>query len=197
MGTRGFITFVVDDIEKTTYNHNDSYPDGLGVDVLNWLRFAVSDPSDADAIASLRERIRALRVVDSESEAYEEDIARLAEFADLCVSTRDPREWYVLLGETQGNPGRMLQAGAILDASDFPADSLFAEWGYVIDLDAETFEAYEGFQRNPHTKGRFANRPGRSEYYPVALTSSWPLKDLPSSEDFVTALEGEEIEERD
>lgn len=38
MGTRGFVGFVIDGQEKIGYNHFDSYPDGLGVDVLSWLR---------------------------------------------------------------------------------------------------------------------------------------------------------------
>jgi hypothetical protein len=38
MGTRGTWGFVLDDREKLTYNHFDSYPDGLGADLLNWLR---------------------------------------------------------------------------------------------------------------------------------------------------------------
>ncbi|MFD9950537.1 hypothetical protein ACFWYW_57585 [Nonomuraea sp. NPDC059023] len=192
MGSRGFVTFVVDGIEKTTYNHCDSYPGGLGVDVLTWLRLATAGSGDAEAISSLRESVRALRVVDDKSAPTEEDVKRLAEFADLRVSDRDPRDWYVLLRETQGDPGRMLQAGAILDASDFPADSLFAEWGYVIDLDAGAFEAYEGFQKVPHTRGRFASRNDSGDYYPVALAASWPLGDLPSNDAFSSALEGDE-----
>lgn len=30
MGTRGFITFVIDGVEKTAYNHFDSYPSNWG-----------------------------------------------------------------------------------------------------------------------------------------------------------------------
>lgn len=55
MGTRGFICFVIDAKEKTAYNHYDSYPDGLGLHVLTWLR-----ESDIDII---REQARSLRVV--------------------------------------------------------------------------------------------------------------------------------------
>lgn len=195
MGTRGFVGFVADDTEKIAYNHFDSYPSGLGVDVLEWLRFAATD------VASLREQVKALRVVESDSAPTTEDVERLADFADLNVSSKDVREWYVLLRETQGNPGAMLQAGVILNAASFPLDSLFAEWGYVVDLDAETFEVYRGFQQSPHNKGRFARR-GREKYgdlglmgggyYPVALVKSWPLSDLPSDAEFVAAFkEGE------
>lgn len=187
MGTRGFVGFVADGVEKIAYNHWDSYPSGLGADTLAWLRFAAQD------VENLRQLVRALRVIDEDSPPpTEDDLKRLAEFADLNVSTRDPREWYVLLRETQGNPANMLLAGVIEDASDFPADSLFAEWGYVVDLDAETFEVYQGFQTAAHNNGRFSGRKTRvhSEYHPVALVRSWPLSELPSDADF-DQLEGD------
>lgn len=193
MSTRGFVTFVEGGIEKTAYNHSDSYPSGLGRDVLSWLRFAAQD------VPTLREKVKTLRVVDDSTPPTDEDVNRLAQFADLNVSGRDPREWYVLLRETQGNPGRMLQAGVIEDASEFPTDSSFAEYGYVVDLDAETFEVYEGFQRQPHSKGRFSGRPSADRadsvvaaYYPVALIKSWPLAELPTCDEFVAAFEGYE-----
>lgn len=43
MGTRGTWGFVADGDEKLTYNHFDSYPDGLGVDVLDALREKIAD----------------------------------------------------------------------------------------------------------------------------------------------------------
>lgn len=184
MGTRGFITFVADGQEKTAYNQFDSYPAGMGQDVLTWLRASL------DAFDVMRERVKALRVVDDETPPTAEDIERLSKFADTHVSTGQLTEWYVLLRETQGNPHAMLEAGVIEDASAFPQDSLFAEWGYVIDLDQMVFEVYEGFQENPHSEGRFAGRGhGSGGYYPVKLVASWPLAELPSDDELL-ALEG-------
>ncbi|MFD8564670.1 hypothetical protein ACFV1N_46030 [Streptosporangium canum] len=190
MSTRGFVGFVSDDTEKIAYNHSDSNPKGLGLEVLEWLRSAVSDAKDpADGITQLRERVRALRVVDSESTPTEEDIARLKEFADQGVSRGKLTEWYVLLRATQGNPGEMLRAGVVEDAASFPLDSQFAEWGYLIDLDAEVFEVYRGFQDKPHERGRFAARePERDDHWPVALVTSWPLTALPSRDTFLARL---------
>lgn len=193
MGTRGFVTFVIDGTEKTAYNHWDSYPGGLGVDVLNWLRTAVSD------IDALRTAAGDLRVVDPNSEPTDADIERLSTFYDGSVGGKSERPtWYQLLRGTQGDPAAMLRAGAIEDASDFPTDSLFAEYGYVVDLDSNVFEAYVGFQHSPHTKGRFAGREGNDDsdgYYPVALAASWPLSDLPDDKTFCEAIEPSEDEE--
>lgn len=184
MSTRGFITFVIDGQEKTAYNHSDSYPDYLGVQVLKWLQGA--------DIATVTEQARALRVAPSDSEPTAEDVQRLLKYANLGVGEQSPQDWYCLLRETQGDPGLMLDAGVIEDAATFPQDSLFAEWGYVIDLDAQKFEVYRGFQHSVHTAGRFANREGLTDgYAPVALAASWPFAELPG-EDAIRALEHED-----
>jgi hypothetical protein len=195
MGTRGFIGFVVDDQEKIAYNHNDSYPGGLGVDVLGWVR-RVADTELGWEVA--RDTVRSLRVVDPNSKATPADIEALSEFARPDVATRELSDWYVLLRETQGDPAAMLRAGVIEDASGFPADSLMAEYGYVVDLDAGRFEAYVGFQKEPHSEGRFAGRDvdsyadGLPQYYPVRLVASWPLSQPPTNEEFMTAVDGAE-----
>lgn len=38
MGTRGLYGFRKNGVDKTTYNHFDSYPDGLGADVVNFIK---------------------------------------------------------------------------------------------------------------------------------------------------------------
>jgi hypothetical protein len=185
VSTRGSLTFVVDNDEKTSYNHHDSYPSGLGAKVLCWLRDARMDK------AALHRSARQLRVASFDSSPTPEDIERLAEFADRPVSERTVNSWYSLLGNTQGSPGEILRAGVIEDCSGFPFNSVSCEWGYVVDLDTGTFEVYEGHQDEPHGKGRFAARadaitePG---CYPIALVASWPLSALPSQEDFLATF---------
>ena len=187
MGTRGFIGFVVDGTEKIAYNHFDSYPSGLGEVVRSWL-------SSADVDAT-RDLARALRVVDPQSSPTSEDVEALRELTDLNVGRRSVDDWHVLLRHTQGKPGLMLKAGVIEDAKEFPADSLFAEWGYVVDFDTDVFEAYKGFQTAPHAGGRFAGRasePDSPGYYPVRLVASWPLAELPTAAEFIARLDPED-----
>jgi hypothetical protein len=183
MGTRGFITFAVDGQNKTAYNHFDSYPDGLGVEVLRFLRDA--------SHAAVRKQAQALRVVTDKDKPTAEDVAHLQPWTDMGVGNQSTDDWYCLLRETQGDPAAMLEAGVIEDASGFPANSLFAEWGYVIDLDGDgRFEVYEGFQHSPHNRGRFAGMTGGSDgYAPVALRAAWPLAQLPSEAEFLSATE--------
>jgi len=65
----------------------------------------------------------------------------------------------------------------------------------VVDVDTRTLESYRGFQKEPHSKGRFAARPPRNsanrEYYPVALVASCPLDVLPDVAASLAASEHE------
>jgi hypothetical protein len=182
MSTRGFLGFVVDGTEKIAYNHYDSYPGGLGVNVLEWLRAADLDAARAAAAD--------LRVVDGDSEPTDEDIARYAHLADLSVDRGPGRpSWYQLIHDAQGDPAVVLATGVVEDAGRFPLDSLWAEWGYLIDFDAGTFEVYEGYQERAHSDGRFAGRERTNpEFAPVRLVFSRPLHEPPSEDEFAAAF---------
>lgn len=180
--------FVAEKKSVYVYNHFDSYPDHLGEVMLEWARNAnADDPA----------RIKAMRIVSDETDApTREDVERLANYTNLSVNQQATGDttpnWYQLLRETQGNPDATLAAGVYEDASNFPLDSLFCEWGYVVDFDLGVFEVYRGFQKAAHEKGRFATKPGTTwstgEYYPVALMASWALEDLPNDESFLAEL---------
>ena len=189
MGTRGFVGFVADGAEKIAYNRFDSYPESLGVAVLTWAR-------EAD-LAAAADAARVLRVVRDDDEPTDEDLVNFGKWANLNVGERRDRpDWYQLLRETQGKPAAILDAGVLVDAHEFPLDSLFAEWGYLVDFDAQALEAYRGFQHSPHELGRFASRElpadAAAGYYPCALARSWPLSALPTDDEFVKALEGDD-----
>ena len=194
MSTQGFLAFVAAGEEKTTYNKNSSQPCYLGVRVLAWLRDAMLLP------ASLRAKILELRVVDPDLDdpPTNDDLLVLGLYLDAAsIDGGRAGDWYRLLRDLQGDPAAILQAGRAVEAAEFPFDSLYATWGYVIDVDAGTFEVYRGSQRRPHRLGRFAGRgtalhPGYGRFHPVALQASWPLDDLPSDEQFLQALNATE-----
>jgi hypothetical protein len=208
MGTRGFITFVVGGVEKTTYTQFDSYPEGVGISVLSVLREEILNGNPTNRLR-LIERARGLRVVDESVTPSPLDIEALELWTDRYVDTLNPHQpsWYQLLRHTQGSIDDILTAGYLLDAADFPRDSLFAEWGYVIDLDDGDLEVYEGFQTEPHDVGRFASRgpvngePGYenrvSVYYPCKRVAAWPLDELPTNAEFVAATTGRVLAEGD
>ncbi|MFI6713568.1 hypothetical protein ACIBF7_44580 [Nonomuraea sp. NPDC050478] len=182
MASRGFVGFVADKTEKIAYNHYDSGPTGVGLIVLAWLRDAAQAPG------MLRERVAALRVVDSNSTPTEDDIVRLGEYADAYTSSCGVPYWAGLLWKTQGDPEAMLRAGVIEDASSYPAESTDCEWGYLIDLDTQVFEVYRGQQAAPHHRGRFATQPHPDDHYPAALVTGWRFDQLPSDDEFLTTL---------
>lgn len=183
MSTRGFVGFVVYGDEKITFNHYDSYPEGVGQKWLQWLR---SSP----ALSSVRERAAQLQMIPGERLQDERDGDEDIDDTLLRNASRVAQMGHVL-------PEELLDAGAAIDDHEFPLDSLFAEYGYLVNLDDEVFECYRGFQTAPHANGRFARRVRRdgkmvssagTTYYPVALTMSWPLSALPSDEEFAQAF---------
>lgn len=199
MGTRGAVGFWVDGEPKLAYNHFDSYPSGLGVDVLDFLRKAEAEKG----WAQLREDARAIKCVeDSEAQPSPEDIEQFGQFAVTSVGAQGTNNtvvhtWYQLLRNLQGDLAGYLNAGVMLADNKFVNDSLFCEWAYVVDLDGDgAFEVYEGFQRSAHTDGKFASESADRGYFPVRLVKSWPLGALPAVEEFLKELhpaeEGEE-----
>lgn len=187
MSTRGFLGFVADERETITYVHYDAYPSALGADVLKWARSV----TDWDAV---REQAAKLIHIDGETMPTEEQRAALAQYADPRPggSKDDPgEEWYRLLHRTFGDPAATLAAGYAPHSPDWPGDSVWCEWGYLIDCDEKRFEVYQGFQTAPH-KGRFSGRETnpRSGYQAVKLLTAWPLTSLPDDDEFCRLGDG-------
>lgn len=87
MGTRGLWGFVIDGETKVTYNHYDSYPGGLGTDLVkalgNW------DPT------SMLATVRALTMVSEDEKPTPEQQEALMQHADLGVGSGSTGDWYV------------------------------------------------------------------------------------------------------
>lgn len=62
----------------------------------------------------------------------------------------------------------------------FLRDSLFCEYAYLINLDTNMLEYYQGFNKNPNEKGRYAKYTVDDEkkYYGVKLIQEIPLQDI-------------------
>lgn len=216
MGTRGFYGVVFDGDTKITYNHFDSYPDGLGTDILKQVSDLVKD------LAKLHADARRLALVDEDSTPTLQQIQDLQKYWDPNVSTGSAKEWYSLLRNMQGDLAAHLGVGVMIDSGEFPMDSLFCEWGYLVDLDRHVLEVYEGFQKESPTEGRWAGRPNTedrerirercqklldvgeindrqfeyatrpTEYHAVQKVAEFPLDDLPSEEIFLLTFSEED-----
>ena len=184
MGTRGAIGFISDKKEYITYNHFDSYPDGLGNDVLNFLN------STRLTVDVMKERVKEIRLINErKDEPTDEDIKKcmLAKTVNTGVSEQSFQDWYCLLREAQGKLDKYLEVGIMPDNHDFLLDSLFCEWAYIINLDTSKLEVYKGFNRNQNGKGRYAKKYLKTEhretveYYGVTLVAEIDLFNLPKA----------------
>jgi len=174
MGTRGVIGFRIEDEDKVTYNHWDSYPTSLGMKMVNTGR-----TFDAEQLAGAAQRIE---LVDGNESAPRDLQSKYVKFLDNGVSTGQPEEWYSLLRDTQGSlePYIKGELDHMIDSQGFLLDSLFCEWAYIFNLDALTFEVYKGFNVDPHAPGRYAalTSDDNAKYYGVSLIDAVNLKDL-------------------
>ena len=193
MGTRGLMAFAYDGEVKGMYNHFDSYPSGLGQFLVKFLIGQAGDYTSA------KERIKNLTAVDEDTAPTEDQKLALLRYYDPKVSTGSTDEWYALLRETQGDPSATLNAGFYLDGLDFAHDSLFCEWGYVLDFDREVVEVYQGFQKSPATAGRFAadNRSSSSGYHSINLIKEFTFAELLEDPIIMSSLEDELDEDED
>ena len=69
----------------------------------------------------------------------------------------------------------ILNKGTAYDANNFILDSKHCHWGYILNLDTECFEIYQGDQKKLHKLGRFCNIILWEGYIPCALFLDIPL----------------------
>lgn len=152
MGTRGYLGFIVDGKLKGQYNHYDSYFEGLGKSVVEYIR-GISD------LAAIKERVKELQVIPDKDGNYEK------------------------YRDCQGDIDAILESGVIVTGGQFYRDSLFCEFGYILNFDTNELEVYVGFRKKKHNKGRFSKlRKIKGEnYYPIALVKSFPFLEIPEN----------------
>jgi len=179
MSTRGLIGFRLDGIDKLTYNHSDSYPEWLGQHLSNQLIELQATRSMTD----LKNGVRGIRLVNEDDTPTEFDLARLNHLSEtevdgICLNKGSNNNFYNLLRSAQGDLIACLECRVMIDSSDFIYDSLFCEHAYIVNLDEETLEYYQGWQRQRHNKGRYSNEGPQDGYYPCALRQEIPIKEL-------------------
>lgn len=192
MGTRNLTMVIYKEQPKIAqYAQWDGYPEGQGLTILDFLKNV--------NIEKFKERIEHLEFFNEEE-------------LETINNDKNWVEKYPYLSRDLG--GKILQAvynnyyeddnifpknlitckiEKLVDNSDFAADSLFCEWAYVIDLDKNTFEVYEGFNKIPLNENeRFYKLKPNKEYYPVKLAKCYELNNLPDQNDFLKDFEKEE-----
>jgi len=112
---------------KNAYSHFDVGPDDLGIQMLHWLRSAISQPEP------LKVAITRLKVVsDDGPPPTPEEVSRFRQYSDPHVG--DPNtEWYALLSRAQGDPAAILACGYVVYEDD-PSG-----WIYEVNSDERSF----------------------------------------------------------
>lgn len=191
MGTRGLYGFRKNGIDKLTYNHWDSYPEGLGKDIVQFCK--------ETSLAEMNEIFDRIILVEKDSKPNTQQIKECIKYFNEDVGTGSIYDWYCLLRETQGNLN-VYKEGLryMIDSADFIKDSLFCEYAYIINLDTNSLEFWKGFQDKPNPNNRYGterNADYKGDYYPCMMQSHYPLEpeffDKHSVQEYVDAMKGE------
>lgn len=178
MSTRGLYAIRKGGVDKGTYNHSNSYPDGLGRDIIEFCKL--------HTIEELNTFYLLTNLINSDNMPTPEQIKICKDngYANFSVSTGKEDDWYCLLRNLMGNFNAYSRAIDnnqqifMEDGIDFIKDSLFCEYAYIINLDNETLEFYLGFQNQADPSNRYGKEPNDSGYYPCKLVMTTNLTDL-------------------
>lgn len=197
MGTRN-LTMVIKGEKPVVaqYGQWDGYPSGQGMTALKFLR--------SKSLDKFKKKLELIRF------ATDEDVAEVESFMksigvndgwmDMDQAGKYHQAYPFLTRDNGAQILQMIQDNKdpifLTDSSDFAKDSLFCEWAYVIDLDKNTFEVYEGFNESPLEDGeRFhGDKKEDSEYFPVRAIKTYSLDELPTPTQFLKDLEPVEEE---
>lgn len=170
MGTRGIYGFRKNESDKLTYNHYDSYPEGLGRNVVEFI--------NGHSIEDLNKIYDNIILVDEDSIPTQEQIEECKQWENLSVSKQDEQDWYCLLRDAQGDLSSYDRGlKYMIDNHDFIFDSLFCEYGYIINLDTNRLEIYVGFQKIQDETSRYVvENESETEYYPCKMVAEIDLQ---------------------
>lgn len=170
MGTRGLYGFRKNGIDKTTYNHFDSYPDWLGEKMVKFCR--------ETSVQEMNDIFDRIIMVEEYSKPTKEQIAECIKYYDDSVSTQSPNDWYCLLRDAQGDLD-VYKDGLkyMMEYGDFIKNSLFCEYAYIINLDTNCLEFWVGFQKEPYSGNRYGIDSDNG-YYPCKMVSYYLLESI-------------------
>ena len=201
MGTRHLICVVKDGEYKVAqYGQWDGYPGGQGLDILEFLTNKMDRKlfeNRLDKVSWLTDKGNKTRWTrcgaDKKSNLVSMDIAD-KHAAKYPENSRDTGAGILPLIQDAKKPIKLI------NSIDFSGDSLFCEWAYVIDLDKNVFEVYEGFNKTPISENeRFASfkqQPEHrtEEHFPIRIAKLYNLNKLPTSEEFLSDFKDDEEE---
>lgn len=132
MGTRGLYGFKGDDGLKITYCHFDSYPSGLGYDIVKFIK--------ENDLGELTKVYNKIILVSEDSEPTIEQIMKYKKYCDTNVGERKAFSWYCLLRKTQGDLTPYLHDVEHMIDSQGSLDNCWIEYIYIINVSEGVLE---------------------------------------------------------
>ena len=179
-GTRGTYGFASNQKVKLTYNHFDSFPEGLGVIIVDFCKRTTAE----NGWDKLRVAVDAVVMVDENTKMSEDEAKRY--FPKKKSFPKMPT-WYEALHSYQG--GKILDAiangevGHMTEGGDFPKNSGFCDFCYIIDLNNMTLDVYIGKQKKADPNSYFGQEKTEDGWYPCKFLATWWLNDIPADWD--------------
>lgn len=171
MGTRGIYGFHKNNVDKLTYKHYDSYFEGLGDKIVDFIRNT--------SIEEMEQIFSKITLVSRFNIPNIEQILNCIEFVDLMVSFHSLSDFYCLLRKTQGDLSVYNKSNLkyMVDYKDQINNTYMCEYAYIINLDEEIFEIYY-----PIGKDLLPNRYFNKEMVDRCnLIKTYSLKEIPEN----------------
>lgn len=191
MGTRNSTLVQIDGEYKIAqYCQWDGYPEGKGLGILEFLR-------NSD-LQKFKEKASSLKSLTKEEveKLWNECGSDNSGFVSFDIANRFKEKYPHLHRDTGGRDILELVDGDKIDAvflnTEFPKNSLWCEWCYVLDMDKKIFEIHKGFNKTPLSVSDRFYKPDLSietEYYPVKLLASFDMNNLPNDVEFIRVVE--------
>ena len=180
MGTRGLVGIRWTDPKKGEkwngcYNHLDSYPSYLGQHVVDF-----ASKLTPEQIETMKKNAQKIVWIKNESkkpslnqlkklQKVEFDIGceNLKQLQGLGINSGMECDWYWTLRDTQGvETLEWILKGIpyLIEYKGFLKSSLFCEYAYILDLDRQVLEFYEGYQREYGPKKKDSHQDERGFY---------------------------------
>lgn len=195
MGTRNLTMVKLGGKLFGQYGQWDGYPEGQGLTALRFLQ----NGFDEEKFKANFEK--AVFLTDKEIEERWENAGAEpgAAFVGMDVADEFKRNNMHLSRDMGAKILKYIQETSnpeLQNGIAFAADSLFCEWGYMVDLDARELQCFRGFNRKPLARGQFFEnlKPLEKGYYPIEEIKSFKFDELKAitfseSKDFVAVLQ--------
>ena len=170
MQTRGVLGFRASNIDKMTYVNDNAIPYRLGESVVKWIR-------SVESWKEVKKKVLVMKKVDNLDFSASQDMEKIETCLRLDIDLPDQPTWYNILRTTQGDPARILLARFYMSYKNFFLSSRHCAYGYIINLDTEKFEVYQGGIRKKHDLGRYSLK----KFFVPALIGKFDLGSIPEN----------------